>query len=173
MKRFLSVFLVLALVLTPVFSLATDYSSFSDDDLFKEVNVIMAELTKRELNANNVLFDSGDGFTVYFDGEPTVVELYDGSHGLEINLISVNSGDKEVSLSCMHMSVNGWKVNPMFSTSLKSGEKVKTKIQSYTFEADTGMKSLDEIETIEFFCNYKADGEYVFMDESCAKLVLK
>jgi len=157
MKRILSIILVLAMLI-PAIALA-DYSSMSDDDLNKELNLIRAELVKRaELKEGKQILADADGMTVTLKGEPELRKNYDGSYNLDIPVTVVNSSDKKIGIRTDEGYVNGWKVYASFTSMLDAGMKEKEVISVYKVNEEAELESLDDLEDIKLvFLSYDSN----------------
>lgn len=148
MKKTLSILLALTLLVLPFVAFA-DYAKMSDDELYAELNLIRAELTKRaaEKEGKQVLAEA-DGITVTYKGDPTWKENYDGTHLIVLNVTVVNDSKNAVGIRQDDSYVNGWKISCSFQTSLEPGMKTKDTIVFYKVDEDGDLESLEDLEDI-------------------------
>ena len=159
MKRFLTFVLVLVLA-TPNVVFAADYSAMSDDELYDELNLIRAEMTKRQsANDEDTVLVDADGITVTLKkGEPELKEFYDGEKYLVFNVTIVNSSTEATAVRTDDCYLNGWKVSSDCSTSLEPGAKVKEELSIYNVNEDAEVESIEDLEDLKIvFLTYDAN----------------
>lgn len=149
MKKILTVVLALLLLCSSCLAESLDYASMTDAQLHDIVDAARNELTKRELVAaeKTVLFEQ-DGVTVYMTGDYTMQESsISDAVWLTINIIVVNDSGRDVGISIVNPSVNGWNVSSLSLSPTSKGKKSK---QELTLDVkDAEVKSLEEIEGLE------------------------
>ncbi len=159
MKRIISLLAALIMMLTPIFAFA-DYSSMSDDDLYKELNLIRAELVKREeTKEGKIILAEADGITVTLKGEPEWKENSKGVCSIILNVTVVNTADESRGIREDDCYLNGWKISCGFQTTLDAGMKTKETITLYKVNEDADLEALEDLEDIKIvFLTYKGEG---------------
>lgn len=151
---------ILAMILcVPVCAFAEDYSSLTVEELYTMIDQAKAELLKRELvEAEKAVIVDADGISLILTGERELTASYDGTMKLTLDVMVVNSSDKNVGVSIDEIYINGWEESALASFSLAAGKKAKEKIEMYHVDVDADLKAIEELETIEFHCHtYDAD----------------
>ena len=141
--------IVLVLLIGSVYASAEDLSSMTDEELYRRQDQIRAELERRKINQEKII-SQADGITVCFTG-CKVEESYENTYKLEIEITAVNNGDSRVYIAFETISINGWDVFVNGYVDLEPGKKVKKSLVCYEVDKETGIKSVDEIEEIEFY----------------------
>lgn len=152
MKKALSVFLVIALVLAITISHAADYSSMTEEELKAEFNAIRNELTAKGLVAEKktVLLEQDD-IQIYINGEITIDKPYSWSTSsyLYLPIVVINNSTHNISVRLEDVSLNGWSVNSDTSDcSTPAGKKSKAMF-SFSIE-DAEIETLSDFTDAEF-----------------------
>lgn len=174
MRKFLSLFLAFAIVLTPVFSLAADYTSLSDDDLLNELDQIRAEIAKRTINPDKILCDS-DGLTISLkDDAFETKETSVFGTTLYINCIAVNNSNETIGVIIEKIALNGWECEVHDTTTLDAGKKSMVTFDIMDILSKVDFTSVSEIEDIEFYYKTYSPVTYkTITDNLRKKVVLK
>lgn len=159
MKRTISLFIALVMMLIPVFAFG-DYSSMSDDELNTELNLIRSELVRRsEAKEGKIILAEADGVTVTLKGEPEWKENYKGEASIVLNVTVVNKAEESRGIRQDDCYLNGWKISCGFGTTLDAGMKTKDTITLYKVSEDADLESLEDLEDIKIvFLTYKGEG---------------
>ena len=150
MRKLISFFLVLVLLLSVSVAVSEDFdmSSMTDEQLHKILDSVRNELTKRELvfGEKTVIFDQ-DGVQVYLTGDCSVGKRY-----TELYAVVVNNSDVPVRFETSPdytITVNGWDTwgDPDYLRTTSPGKKQKGYINFNSENAE--ITSFDQIEDIE------------------------
>ena len=171
MKKIISLLLALVVLLTPIISLAADYTAMTNEELLSELNNIRVELLKRELNPENIILES-DGLIIYLNGELQEEKRYDGKSVLLVNIIVVNNSDKQLHGSIDKISVNGWEIENYNSIIVDAGKKAKETFKFPGIYEDTDITSLSDINEIEFYGATTNPETYMFITNGLRKTIL-
>ena len=148
-KAIISFLLILSLLIVPFATLADDYSSKTDEELLDILNHVRGELTAREYN-KEMIISQADNITVYLN-KLEIEESYDDTLKLEISVTAINSGDKSEAVNFDGVVINGWEVPALDYISLEAGIKTKTTITVFEVNDKAEIKSVEEIQDLQFY----------------------
>ena len=167
MKRFVSVFLVVLMILNMVFAEGIDVTSMTDEELYALVDSARNELSKRELDAaaDTVLFDA-EGVKMYLTGNNYV----NGGEYAYFEVVVVNDTDTEVAVTIESASINGWDVasNGVYGTS--AGKKQKGEMFFHISDAE--ISTIEEIDDLELTFRLFDSTNSTFITEASDPVIL-
>lgn len=175
MRKFISFLFSLIIALTPLFSLAADYTSLSDEELLSSLDQIRAELEKRTFNSDRIICDSEkDGIIMALHKDALSTDEFDGSR-LYIKCIVVNNGDKQIGVQVDKVAINGWECETTFSyIEIDPSKKAIITVEVRDFTSLTDCSSIEDIEDMEFYCyTYNPNSGWKITDNLRKKVVLK
>ena len=150
-KTVVSLLLVFVLAVIPMISMATDYSSMSEEQLYEQLNMIRTALENKKHEGDQII-SQADGITIYFSSAE-VSESYDGSKKLTIKVTGISTADKATGIIIDKISINGWEINALDSMDLEAGKKAKKEFEFYEVDEKAEIKALEDIEEIEFYAH--------------------
>ena len=154
MKRFIISAVVVWLAFAESISAAAavDWASMSDEEIIAEIDYAKTELKSREiaLDPGNQVIARADGLIVRLKGNPAIRESYDGNKVLTVNVVAVNKGSEEVTLSIEDVYINGWKKDAFESITVAPGKKSREKLEFYDVDTEADLNDISELETLEF-----------------------
>ena len=163
MKKYLSMFLIIALIPTICFA-EFDFSSMTADELNTVISKAGAALQALETQGDgNYLYNNG-GYSISIDS----VDLDENNGDMSLNLICINDTDYRIMSFFTDVAVNGWAVEDEKSTTLQPNTKSRNEhLEINNIFALAGISSFNEIESIEAYlqvCIDKSDGsEYIIV----------
>lgn len=159
MKKLVSLFLVVILIMTTVVAFADDYSSMTDEQLKAEYNAIRNELLVRGFKAENkkVIVDQS-GIQIYINGDIKLEKRYawDTTYSLFIPVVFINNSAVVTEMIVKDASINGWSTDSSDDIgSVPAGKKAKGNL---IFElTDTDVEKLSDFTDVEFSINVYDD----------------
>lgn len=171
MKRLVA-FLLIIVSLFSV-ALADDYSSMTYNELKTELDKILLEITKKNINTDRLLCDS-DGFKVYITGDIQFdYDDYNKSKKvLVIPITAFNESNQALNLWIDTLSFNGWEVDfPLCLISLDANKKCKDTIIVEDFLDKTDIVAIFQIKEIEAYYRVN-DNDYNEVNKNCRTTVI-
>lgn len=152
MKKLVSLFLAVILIMTTVVAFADDYSSMTDEQLKEQLSAIRNELAIRGLKAENktVILEEG-GIQFYINGDIKVDKPYAWSetYNLYIPIVIINNSKSNINMMIENVSVNGWSTSgDDDGGSTPAGKKSKAYLVFAL--ADTDVEKLEDFTDVEF-----------------------
>lgn len=161
MKKLIVLFVALVILL-PVVGLAdpADVSSMTDEELKEMISACSAELMKRNTNEpEGILLFEYDGYFVYQTDEAYIKGDY-----ILVPVLLMNNRETETSVGIREAVLNGWDINvSIMGASLNEKSKKRDEIRISL--KDTGVSSLEDVESFIFRWTATEGVRYVFKEE--------
>jgi hypothetical protein len=171
MKKMIVILVSLALICASSLAEGIDWASMTDEELHAAIEAAQAELNGRyNIGSNDLTAE-----IVVFNQDGRTLTLSNGREGnymnydlcLEFDAVYENNGESNDELVLNECYVNGWDIGALGDFDSRPGHR---KMDTIVIGLDdTDVKSLDEIETIEFVFGY-LDEDYSF--ESFAPVII-
>ncbi len=147
-RAIVSLVLAVTLLIIPFSSIAGEYSSRTDEELYATLNQIRAELVSRQQNRKMIISEA-DGIAIYCDN----IELdnfFDDDCDMKISITAVSTGNKPLGILFDSICINGWQIDPVELVELDAGLTAKKFMLLLGIGKKAGIKSTNDIQEIVF-----------------------